>query len=546
MSLTNTQIWKELNQHQVVLSKIHLRDLFRYNPTRASDFSFTLDDLFIDFSKNNITKETLLLFQKLAEQQKLFEKIEAMFGGEKINFTESRAVLHVALRNRSDEPIFVNGINVMPEVNRVLSQMKAFLEKVHNGIWRGYSGEKITDVVNIGIGGSDLGPKLVCQALEPFRKPNINVHFVSNVDGMDLKRVLEKVLPARTLFLISSKSFSTPETITNAKTARNWFLQNSSGQQEDIAKHFVAISTNTEACQKFGIPAENMFIFWDWVGGRFSLWSSIGLSIALAIGWENFTQLLEGAYLIDRHFRSTVLMQNIPMIMGMLAFWYNNFWGYRNWAVVPYDSLLYLLPLYLQQLIMESNGKSIDERGNEIDYHTSGVIFGSVGTDSQHAYFQLLHQGTQIVPVDFIGCCQPHHPYVNHHKILIANMIAQGEALMKGRTLEEVESEMNSFKKDRNSKILPHKIFPGNRPSTTILLKKLTPRTLGMLLAIYEHRVFTEGAILGINSFDQWGVELGKELSKKVLSSMENGFATYEMSSSSQRLMRYFINNFME
>lgn len=546
MKLNVGPIWNALSKHQNVLSNISLRDLFRYSPNRASEFSFNIGDLLFDFSKHHLTKKTLQLLIKFANEQGLPEKIQSMFRGYNINFTENRAVLHIALRNRSNNPIFVDGRDIMQQVNSVLDKMKRFVESVHHGTWSGFSGERITDIVNIGIGGSDLGPRLVCEALQPYRVSQVNVHFVSNVDGSELHNVLQKVSPSRTIFLISSKSFTTTETMTNAMTARNWFIQNGSGKEEDIAKHFVAISTNVEDCKKFGIPEENVFIFWDWVGGRFSLWSSIGLSIALAIGWEHFTQLLEGAHFTDNHFRNEKLEQNIPVIMGMLSFWYTNFWDYRSWAIVPYDSRLQRLPAYLQQLIMESNGKRIDEDGKEVDYQTSGIIFGGVGTDSQHAFFQLLHQGTQIVPVDLIAACQPHHPFLNHHKILVANMIAQSEALMRGKTKEEVESEMKNFVDKANFRLLPHKVFPGNRPSTVILLKKLTPKNLGILLAIYEHRVFTEGAVLKINSFDQWGVELGKEISKRLLTNMDNNLEDSEMSTSSIKLINYFKDKLME
>lgn len=544
MSFTKSPNWIALVKHQNWLSKINLRDLFNRDPNRSKEFSIELDDIFVDFSKHNIVPETLGLLSNFAEERNLKDKIESMFRGEKINFTENRPVLHIALRNRSNLPILVDGRDVMPDVNAVLSKMQQFVEKIHNGSWCGFSGERITDVVNIGIGGSDLGPRLVCEALQPYRNPNLNIHFVSNVDGSDIQRVLKKVKPKNTLFLISSKSFTTTETMTNAQTARNWFLENGSSNENYIAKNFVAISTNTAACRKFGIPPENMFEFWDWVGGRFSLWSAIGLSIALYIGWENFIALLEGANIIDNHFRSEDLERNIPAIMGLLSFWYTNFWGYHSWAVVPYEALLTRLPIYLQQMIMESNGKRINENGYEVDYQTGEVTFGGVGTDSQHAFFQLLHQGTQIIPVDFIGVCIPHHQYQNHHKILIANMIAQAEALMRGKNRDEVEVELKPLDETTKAKILPHKIFPGNRPSTTILLRRLTPKTLGMLLAIYEHRVFVQGAILGINSFDQWGVELGKELSRKILTNINSNIIDKSMSSSSQRLMAYFMNNF--
>lgn len=539
--LTKTESYKKLIEHKNSLESIRLSDLFELDPKRTNNFSFEFDDILFDFSKNLFTKETLKLLIELANEQHLAEKIEQMYSGEKINFTEHRAVLHIALRNFDNRPIKVDGWDVMPKVNSVLLKMRNFTEMIHNGFWRGFRGDRITDIVHIGIGGSDLGPRLVCDALEPFRVPNINVHFVSNVDGIDIQRTLRNLNPFRTLFIIASKSFTTQETLINGNTAKEWFLRNTLATEKDLARHFVAISTNEEACQKFGIPAENMFHFWNWVGGRFSLWSAIGLVIALFVGFDNFQSLLEGAFLVDKHFRSEQFERNIPVIMGLLSVWYNNFWNFHTQAIIPYDLHLRLFPDYLQQLIMESNGKRIASDGSEVDYPTSPIIWGKVGTDCQHSFFQLLHQGTQIVPVDFIAPVEPFHPFVNHHNVLLSNVIAQSEALMQGKDRKEVEEELAKSDIDPLDRIelLPHKIFPGNRPSTTILYSRLTPKTLGSLLAFYEHRVFVEGVVWDINSFDQWGVELGKQLAKKLLARIETGEITNELNPSTKLLLEF-------
>lgn len=539
--LTKTESYKKLIEHKNSLESIRLSDLFELDPKRTNNFSFEFDDILFDFSKNLFTEETLKLLIELANEQHLAEKIEQMYSGEKINFTEHRAVLHIALRNFDNRPIKVDGWDVMPKVNSVLLKMRNFTEMIHNGFWRGFRGDRITDIVHIGIGGSDLGPRLVCDALEPFRVPNINVHFVSNVDGIDIQRTLRNLNPFRTLFIIASKSFTTQETLINGNTAKEWFLRNTLATEKDLARHFVAISTNEEACQKFGIPAENMFHFWNWVGGRFSLWSAIGLVIALFVGFDNFQSLLEGAFLVDKHFRSEQFERNIPVIMGLLSVWYNNFWNFHTQAIIPYDLHLRLFPDYLQQLIMESNGKRIASDGSEVDYPTSPIIWGKVGTDCQHSFFQLLHQGTQIVPVDFIAPVEPFHPFVNHHNVLLSNVIAQSEALMQGKDRKEVEEELAKSDIDPLDRIelLPHKIFPGNRPSTTILYSRLTPKTLGSLLAFYEHRVFVEGVVWDINSFDQWGVELGKQLAKKLLARIETGEITNELNPSTKLLLEF-------
>lgn len=541
--LTTSEAWKNLQEHQKVIARIPIRKLFETGPGREKQFSFELGNILFDFSKNKITKQTLNLLIKLAEQEQLPEKIEAMFTGEKINSTEKRAVLHIALRNLSNEPIKVDGWDVMPRVNAVLLKMKNFTQKIHNGLWRGFSGESITDIVHIGIGGSDLGPRLVCEALSPYRQPEIRVHFVSNADGTDIQNALRNLNPSRTLFIIASKSFTTQETLLNANTAKRWFQKNGSSDEREIAKHFVAISTNEEACGKFGIPPENMFHFWNWVGGRFSLWSAIGLVICLYIGFENFYELLAGANEIDRHFKNTELEQNIPTLMALLGIWYNNFFGYRTYAIIPYDISLQKFPFYLQQLIMESNGKRIGTDGEVVDYHTSPIVWGQVGTDAQHSFFQLLHQGTQIVPIDFLVPMEPRHPFLNHHDILVANAIAQSEALMEGRTKEEIEQELGEYGLEsyEQRELVLHRVFPGDRPSTTILYRKLTPRILGMLLALYEHRVFVEGAVLGINSFDQWGVELGKKIASKILSNIESGNTQGISNPSSRFLTEYYL-----
>lgn len=543
MKLTQTKVWRKLIEHQKFISKIPLKELFEQNTNRANEFSYEFNDILFDFSKNYITKETIQLLIELAIEQKLPEKIEAMFNGEKINFTEKRPALHIALRNRENTPIKVDGWDVMPKVNAVLLKMQNFTEMIHSGFWRGYRGERITDIVHIGIGGSELGPRLICDALKKYQKPNINVHFISNVDGHDIKQTLSQIPPSRTLFIIASKSFTTQETLINAKTAREWFLNNTNASEKDIAKHFIAISTNEEACKAFGIPPKNMFHFWSWVGGRLSLWSAIGLVISLFIGFENFEKLLEGAHLVDKHFRNKPFESNIPVLMALLSVWYNNFWNFNTYAVIPYDMRLKLLPDYLQQLIMESNGKRIDSSGEEVDYPTSPIVWGRIGTDSQHSFFQMLHQGTQVVPIDFIAGIEPDHHFLNHHDVLIANLIAQSEALMIGKNRDEIISELANSNIDPLDKIelVPHKIFPGNRPSTTIFYQRLDPKTLGSLLAIYEHKVFVEGVLWDINSFDQWGVELGKQLTKSILSQIENGKIDKENNPSTSKLLEYFL-----
>ncbi|HFC12864.1 MAG TPA: glucose-6-phosphate isomerase [Anaerolineae bacterium] len=500
--LTQSSAWQALQQHREAMADVQMRDLFSAEPDRFNQFSLQFGDILFDYSKNRISAETLTLLQNLATQTGVFALRDAMFAGEKINLTENRAVLHVALRNRGDRPIFVDGQNVMPQVNAVLDQMRDFSHAVRAGEWRGYTGKPISDIVNIGIGGSDLGPKMVTLALTPYHKVGLRTHFVSNVDATDIVEVLKQVDPETTLFLIASKTFTTIETMTNAGTARAWFLE-SAGDEAHIAKHFAALSTNRAGVAKFGINPANMFAFWDWVGGRYSLWSAIGLSIAIAIGFDNFVQLLAGAHAADQHFRTAPAAQNIPLIMGLLGVWYNNFWDAQTHAILPYDQYLARFAAYFQQGDMESNGKSVTRNGERVDYQTGPIIWGEPGTNGQHAFYQLIHQGTKLIPADFIAFSQSHNPIGEHHTILLANYFAQTEALMTGRPAADG--------------VPAAKVFSGNRPTNSFLLKKLTPFNLGTLIAFYEHKIFVQGAIWHINSYDQMGVELGKQLAKSIL-----------------------------
>ncbi len=519
---TQLSAWQALQAHYEAIKDVHMRDLFAADPHRFDRFSLRFDDILFDYSKNRITEETMALLFDLARQAGLKAAIEAMFTGQKINVTEKRAVLHVALRNRSNRPILVDGEDVMPEVNRVLEKMRVFSEKVRSGEWRGFTGKRITDVVNIGIGGSDLGPKMVVRALTPYHHPELRVHFVSNVDGTDIAETLARLDPETTLFLIASKTFTTQETMTNAHTARDWFLL-AANDDAAIEKHFVAMSTNREKVTAFGINPDNMFEFWNWVGGRYSLWSAIGLSIALAVGFDRFEELLTGAYRLDEYFRTTRFEENIPVIMGLLGVWYNNFFGAETYAVLPYDQTLELFANHLQQLDMESNGKSVTVDGVWVDYQTGPIIWGQPGTNGQHAFYQLIHQGTKLIPADFLAPARSHHPVGQHHAILIANFLAQTEALMKGKTEEEVRAELvaQGVAEADLPLLVPAKTFPGNRPTNSFLFKKLTPQTLGSLIAMYEHKVFVQGVIWRINSFDQMGVELGKVLAKAILPELE-------------------------
>ncbi len=517
-----TSSWRRLREHSTVMKQRHMRDLFRDDPERFKRFSIRFEDMLVDYSKNLIDDTTMKLLFGLADEVGLKEAIEGMFSGDKINETERRAVLHTALRNRSNTPIYVDGRDVMPDVNRVLSQMERFSGAILSGQWKGYTGKTVKDIIHIGIGGSGLGPQMVVEALRPYRKPGIEVHFVSNVDGTDITEALRRVDPEATLFIIASKTFTTQETMTNAMTARRWFLDRA-GDEAHIKRHFVAISTNREGVIRFGIDPENMFEFWDWVGGRFSLWSAIGLPIACTIGFDNFIQLLEGAHAMDRHFRETPFERNIPVILALISVWYNNFFDAHSEAILPYDQYLHRLPAYLQQAYMESNGKSVDRDGNGVDYHTGQIIWGEPGTNGQHSFYQLIHQGTRFIPCDFIAPALSHNPVGGHHEILLSNFFAQTEALMRGKTYEEVVEELRSagMSEDEIKRLAPFRVFRGNRPTNSILIKKITPRSLGSLIAMYEHKIFVQGVIWNIFSFDQWGVELGKQLAKRILPEIE-------------------------
>ncbi|MFT7234629.1 MAG: glucose-6-phosphate isomerase [Methylophagaceae bacterium] len=517
MTPLNTPEWRSLERHYTDLKHVSMRDEFALDASRFKHFSLTSGDLLLDYSKNRITKETVQKLLALAESLDLSGWIERMYSGEAINVSEGRAVSHIALRNRSNTPIMVDGKDIMPGINRVLAQMRQFCDQVHSGEWLGHTGNKITDVVNIGIGGSDLGPAMICDALEPYGVEGMHCHFVSNIDGTDLSTTLKNLNPETTLFVVASKTFTTQETLTNAQSARTWFLQ--SAQQDDVAKHFVAVSTNAEAVAEFGIDTDNMFEIWDWVGGRYSLWSAIGLPIALYAGMDNFERLLDGGHEMDNHFKSEPFENNMPVIMGLLGIWYINFFGAQTHAIVPYDHSLARFPSHMQQLDMESNGKITNRAGKRLSYKTGPVIWGTPGTNGQHAYFQLIHQGTQLIPVDFVLPVNSHYPEWDHQSILLANGLAQSEALMKGKSAEEVRIELVNEGLDGTEleALLPHKVFPGNRPSNTLLFPQLTPEMLGQLVALYEHKVFVQGVIWNINSFDQWGVELGKQLAKAIL-----------------------------
>lgn len=541
---TNFPIWQELADHQKEVFPLHMRDMFNQEPERFKKYSIQLDDLLLDYSKNRITDKTLELLFKLARQMNLEDMRERMFTGEKINFSEHRAVLHTALRNRSNTPVYVDGKDVMPDVNRVLAQMRDFSDRVRDGRWKGFTGKKITDVVNIGIGGSDLGPLMACNALKPYAKPDLNAHFVANVDGAHLARILEKCHPETTLFIVASKTFTTQETMTNARSARDWLMK-STTNQADIAKHFVALSTNAKAVKEFGIDTANMFEFWDWVGGRYSLWSAIGLSIALYVGMDNFEEMLAGGHEMDIHFRTAPLEQNIPVIMGLIGVWYNNFFNTETHAILPYDQGLSRFTAYLQQADMESNGKFVDRDGKKINYSSGPIIWGEVGTNGQHAFYQLIHQGNKLIPCDFLMPIYSHYPVGKngneHHKILLANMFAQTKALMQGKTAIEVKHELEALgmKDEEIRTLLPHRVFGGNRPTNSILFEKLTPRTLGKLIALYEHKIFVQGIIWHINSFDQWGVEFGKQLAQGILPQLLAGDGASNHDCSTNGLINY-------
>lgn len=542
--LTDSATWQKLIAHKREIVMLHMRDLFDADPSRFDKFSIKFNDILLDYSKNRITEETFSLLLALARDCNVEQWRGRMFTGEKINFTENHAVLHTALRNRANTPVLVDGKDVMPDVNRVLAQMRDFTQRVRSGTWKGYTGKAITDVVNIGIGGSDLGPVMACNALEPYARPDLRAHFVSNVDGAHLAVTLKSCNPETTLFIVASKSFTTQETLTNARSARAWFLQ-TAVDEAHIAKHFVALSTNAKAVAAFGIDTANMFEFWDWVGGRYSLWSAIGLSIALYVGMDNFEELLQGGFEMDQHFRSAPLEKNMPVIMALIGIWSNNFCGSQTHAILPYDQSLNRLPAYLQQADMESNGKFVDRKGNHVDYSTGPIVWGESGTNGQHAFYQLIHQGNKPVPCDFLMPMQTHYPLGknegDHHKILLSNFLAQTKALMRGKTEAEARAELEAagMSGEALERLLPHKLFMGNRPTNSILFDKLTPKTLGMLIALYEHKVFVQGIIWNINSFDQWGVELGKQLAQSILPQLDDTELAQNHDSSTNGLINY-------
>lgn len=538
---STTAAWKALASHFNTEQNMDMGDLFAQDSQRFEHFSTRFgQDIVVDYSKNLITQQTLDHLFALAQECQLKSAITAMFSGEKINQTEGRAVLHTALRNRSNKPVIVDGKDVMPAVNAVLEKMKSFSERIISGQWKGYTGKAITDVINIGIGGSDLGPYMVTEALKPYSN-HLKMHFVSNVDGTHIVETLKKVNPETTLFLVASKTFTTQETMTNAHSARDWFL-NSAKEKAHVAKHFAALSTNAKAVAEFGIDINNMFEFWDWVGGRYSLWSAIGLSIVLAIGYDNFVQLLEGAHEMDNHFVSTPFESNIPVILALIGIWYNNFHGAESEAILPYDQYMHRFAAYFQQGNMESNGKFVDRNGDEVNYQTGPIIWGEPGTNGQHAFYQLIHQGTKMIPSDFIAAAQSHNPSGDHHQKLMSNFFAQTEALAFGKTRAQVEAEFLAAGKtaEEVKDLVPFKVFEGNRPTNSILVRKITPKTLGNLIAMYEHKIFTQGVIWNICSFDQWGVELGKQLANKILPELADQLEVTSHDSSTNGLINAF------
>ncbi len=530
---TKTQSWKKLQEHHKEMKHVQIKELFKDDQNRFKKFCFALPEIICDFSKNIVSETTMQLLMELAYECELQKAIKAMFTGEVINGTEGRSVLHTALRNFSGKPVYSEGKDVMPEVKKSWEHMRTFCEKIHNGEWKGYNGKKIKYIVNIGIGGSDLGPVMVTEALKPYWKKGIHPYFVSNIDGTDIVEVLKKVTPEETLFLIASKTFTTQETMTNAQTAKEWFLKTAKDKKA-VAKHFVALSTNEKDVEEFGIDKQNMFVFWDWVGGRYSLWSAIGLSIALCIGYDKFEELLKGAYETDKHFKENTFEKNIPVIMGLISCWYINFFGAQSEAILPYDQYLHRFPAYFQQGNMESNGKHVDRNGKKVTYTTGPVIWGEPGTNGQHAFYQLLHQGTLMIPCDFIAPVVSHNPVGDHHKILLSNFFAQTEALMNGKTKKELQQE------NVPENLIPFKEFEGNKPTNSFLINKITPFTLGELIAMYEHKIFVQGVIWNIYSFDQWGVELGKQLAKKILPELENNNEITSHDSSTNGLINAF------
>ncbi len=536
-----TAAWKALQEHFSEMKNVHMRELFQKDPGRFSRYSIVTRDIVFDYSKNIVNDKTLQLLFQLATECRLKDGIDAMFNGEKINETEGRAVLHTALRNLSAEPVFAEGTDIMPDVRKVLKQMKNFCKRIHDGGWRGYTGKRIKYVVNIGIGGSDLGPLMVTEALKPYWLEDIQTYFVSNVDGTHIAETLKKIKPERTLFLIASKTFTTQETMTNAFTAREWFLEHAVDEKH-IAKHFAALSTNETEVVKFGINRKNMFGFWDWVGGRYSLWSAIGLSIALTIGYKNFEELLAGAYEADQHFKNTSFEENVPVLMALIGIWYTNFFGAQSEAILPYDQYMHRFAAYFQQGNMESNGKSIDRNGEQVEYSTGPVIWGEPGTNGQHAFYQLIHQGTVMIPCDFIAPAHSHNPIGDHHQKLMSNFFAQTEALMNGKTEEDAAKELERTGSglETISKLLPYKVFAGNKPTNSFLIKKITPFNLGQLIAFYEHKILVQGLLWNIFSFDQWGVELGKRLANEILDELRDDERISTHDSSTNGLINIF------
>lgn len=542
INFTNTLAYKNLQKHFESNKERTIKGLFDKDRKRAEAFSVLFNEIYFDFSKNNIDKETLQLLLDLTKECRVSDAIAAMFTAEKINVTEDRAVLHTALRNKSDRPVLLDGKDIMPEIKGVQQKMRTFSDEIINGIQKGYTNKNITDVVNIGIGGSDLGPVMAYESLKAYRN-HLNLHFVSNVDGTHIAETLKELNPETTLFLIASKTFTTQETMTNANTARDWFLK-SGARETDIAKHFVALSTNKEGVVKFGINPDNMFVFWDWVGGRYSLWSAIGLSVCLGIGYENYDQLLQGAYEADDHFKSTAFDENIPVLQAVIGFWYMQFYGAGTHAILPYDQYMHRFSAYFQQADMESNGKYVDRNGQRVTYNTGPVIWGEPGTNGQHAFYQLIHQGTRLIPCDFIAPAISHNPLGRHHQILLSNFFAQTEALMNGKTKEQAKEEMikEGLSEEKINRMLPYKVFEGNRPTNAFLLKKITPKNLGTLIAFYEHKIFVQGVIWNIYSFDQWGVELGKQLANVILHELEDESEVNSHDGSTNALINKYKN----
>ncbi|MDA3791272.1 MAG: glucose-6-phosphate isomerase [Desulfobacula sp.] len=541
ISPDKTKAWQDLTEHYSKFKNIHMKDLFQEDPERFDKFSIRFNNILVDYSKNRIDEQTLGLLLGLAKEINLKDAINKMFSGDYINETENRAVLHTALRNRDNNSVFVDDKDIMPDINAVLEKMKDFSSKIISGQWKGYTNKKVADIVNIGIGGSDLGPVMVTQCLKPYAKQGLSVHFVSNIDGTHISETLKNLDPETTLFMIASKTFTTQETMTNAFTAREWFLE-SAKDKLHVAKHFIALSTNRQGVKEFGIDTHNMFEFWDWVGGRYSLWSAIGLSIACYIGFENFEDMLKGAFEMDQHFKEAEFNQNIPVILGLFGIWYNNFFNAQTESILPYDQYMHRFAAYFQQGNMESNGKTCDRNGKNVKYQTGPVIWGEPGTNGQHAFYQLIHQGTKLIPADFLAPAISHNPVGDHHDILLSNFFAQTEALLNGKSKKEVIDELKAAGKsdDEIQALTPHKVFSGNRPSNSILFKKLTPHVLGSLIAMYEHKIFVQGVIWNIFSFDQWGVELGKQLAKKILPQLKDGNKISSHDSSTNGLINAF------